>query len=95
MVSVLTVLTVLLLKGSNRSRRQLFQMSENLLDRYNSKETMQTLISIMLVVKFLLLRSLSFMIDIYEVATLDRKGIQSAIYFVDVSNFMVSFHLGK
>ncbi|PAV81949.1 hypothetical protein WR25_05843 [Diploscapter pachys] len=44
----ITVLTVFILKGSNRSRRQLFQMSDNLAERYASRENMQTMISVML-----------------------------------------------
>uniref|UniRef100_A0AC34RGT1 G_PROTEIN_RECEP_F1_2 domain-containing protein n=1 Tax=Panagrolaimus sp. JU765 TaxID=591449 RepID=A0AC34RGT1_9BILA len=86
---VLTVLTVLLLKGSNRSRRQLFQMSESLLDRYNSKETMQTMISLMLVIKFLLFRSLSFMLDVWEVTFGTKFKTGLFIYILDISNFLV------
>uniref|UniRef100_A0AC34FY13 G-protein coupled receptors family 1 profile domain-containing protein n=1 Tax=Panagrolaimus sp. ES5 TaxID=591445 RepID=A0AC34FY13_9BILA len=87
----LTIWTVFLLKGSNRSRRQLFQMSESLLDRYNSKETMQTMVSMMLVVKFLLFRSLSFMLDIWEVTFGYGDKLREYIYVVDISNFFGGF----
>uniref|UniRef100_A0A914XVM6 Gustatory receptor n=1 Tax=Panagrolaimus superbus TaxID=310955 RepID=A0A914XVM6_9BILA len=85
----LTIWTVFLLKGSNRSRRQLFQMSESLLDRYNSKETMLSMVSMMLVIKFLLFRSLSFMLDIWEVTFGYGDKLREYIYVVDISNFFI------
>uniref|UniRef100_A0A914DI34 G-protein coupled receptors family 1 profile domain-containing protein n=1 Tax=Acrobeloides nanus TaxID=290746 RepID=A0A914DI34_9BILA len=88
-ILLLTVLTVLLLKGSNRSRRQLFQMSETMIDKYTTKETMQTMISLMLVIKFLLFRSLSFMLDIWEVTVGFGDKLHIYIYLVDISNFLV------
>lgn len=66
----LTIRTVMLLRGSNRSRKNLFQMSESLIDRYSSKATMLTLISIMLVVKFLTFRSLSFIVSSFKSANI-------------------------
>ncbi|CAJ0923879.1 unnamed protein product, partial [Mesorhabditis belari] len=87
-----TLLTIYLLKGSNKSRRQLFHMSDSLLDRYSSRETMQTLISIMLVTKFLLFRSLSFAIDIMEIAgVFTHRGAYSYYLYslVDMSNFFI------
>jgi hypothetical protein len=89
LILCLTIWTVFLLKGSNRSRRQLFQMSESLLDRYNSKETMQTMVSMMLVAKFLLFRSLSFMLDIWEVTFGYGDKLHEYIYVVDISNFLI------
>ncbi|CAD6193446.1 unnamed protein product [Caenorhabditis auriculariae] len=79
-----TLLTVFILRGSNRSRRQLFQMSDNLLERYASRENMQTMISIMLVTKFLCFRSLTFALDIMEVTV----GVTN-YYLIDISNFLV------
>ncbi|KAH7730810.1 Protein GLB-33 [Aphelenchoides avenae] len=85
----LTVVTVMLLRGSNRSRKQLFQMSESLIERYSSKATMLTMISIMLVIKFLLFRSLSFVLDIWEVTFGFGSRINIVIYIVDISNFLI------
>ncbi|VDP26048.1 unnamed protein product [Heligmosomoides polygyrus] len=81
---ILTLLTVFMLRGSNRSRRQLFHMSENFLDRNASREILQTLISIMLVSKFLCFRSLTFVLDLVEVTVGDYN-----YYLVDISNFLV------
>ncbi|VDL72859.1 unnamed protein product [Nippostrongylus brasiliensis] len=79
MILILTLLTVFMLRGSNRSRRQLFQMSENFLDRNASREILQTLISIMLVSKFLCFRSLTFVVTIGDYN----------FYLVDISNCLV------
>ncbi|WKY13282.1 hypothetical protein Q1695_004247 [Nippostrongylus brasiliensis] len=84
MILILTLLTVFMLRGSNRSRRQLFQMSENFLDRNASREILQTLISIMLVSKFLCFRSLTFVLDLVEVTIGDYN-----FYLVDISNCLV------
>ncbi|VDM52953.1 unnamed protein product [Angiostrongylus costaricensis] len=83
-ILILTLLTVFMLRGSNRTRRKLFQMSENFLDRNASREILQTLISIMLVSKFLCFRSLTFVLDLVEVTV----GVHN-YYLVDVSNFLV------
>ncbi|KAJ1365146.1 hypothetical protein KIN20_025374 [Parelaphostrongylus tenuis] len=83
-ILILTLLTVFMLRGSNRTRRQLFQMNENFLDRNASREILQTLISIMLVSKFLCFRSLTFVLDLVEVTV----GVHN-YYLVDVSNFLV------
>lgn len=83
-ILILTLLTVFMLRGSNRSRRQLFHMSENFLDRNASREILQTLISIMLVSKFLCFRSLTFVLDLVEVTVGDYN-----YYLVDISNFLV------
>uniref|UniRef100_A0A914XYK1 Uncharacterized protein n=1 Tax=Panagrolaimus superbus TaxID=310955 RepID=A0A914XYK1_9BILA len=64
-------------------------MSESLLDRYNSKETMLSMVSMMLVVKFLLFRSLSFMLDIWEVTFGYGDKLREYIYVVDISNFFI------
>ncbi|KAI1723717.1 putative G-protein coupled receptor frpr-1 [Ditylenchus destructor] len=85
----LTVLTVLLLRGSNRSRKQLFHMNDSAMDRYSSRATMLTMISVMLVIKFLLFRSLSFVLDIWEVTFGLRHRVHQYIYLVDISNFLV------
>ncbi|CAB3397992.1 unnamed protein product [Caenorhabditis bovis] len=79
-----TLLTVFILRGSNRSRRALFQMADNVLERYASRENMQTMISIMLVTKFLAFRSLTFALDIMEVTV----GANN-YYLIDISNFLV------
>jgi hypothetical protein len=50
---------------------------------------MLTLISIMLVVKFLTFRSLSFMLDIWEQAVGFGDRIHTIIYLVDTSNFLI------
>ncbi|KAE9417200.1 hypothetical protein Angca_002478, partial [Angiostrongylus cantonensis] len=83
-ILILTLLTVFMLRGSNRTRRKLFQMNENFLDRNASREILQTLISIMLVSKFLCFRSLTFVLDLVEVTV----GVHN-YYLVDVSNFLV------
>ncbi|KAI6190571.1 G-PROTEIN-RECEP-F1-2 domain-containing protein [Aphelenchoides bicaudatus] len=88
-ILLLTIRTVMLLRGSNRSRKNLFQMSESLIDRYSSKATMLTLISIMLVVKFLTFRSLSFMLDIWEQVIGFGNQLHTIIYLVDISNFLI------
>uniref|UniRef100_A0A915ET79 G-protein coupled receptors family 1 profile domain-containing protein n=1 Tax=Ditylenchus dipsaci TaxID=166011 RepID=A0A915ET79_9BILA len=85
----LTVLTVLLLRGTSRSRKQLFHMNETAMDRYSSRATMLTMISVMLVIKFLLFRSLSFVLDIWEVTFGLRHRVHQYIYLVDISNFLV------
>ncbi|EYC06547.1 hypothetical protein Y032_0075g950 [Ancylostoma ceylanicum] len=85
-ILILTLLTVFMLRGSNRTRRQLFHMNENFLDRNASREILQTLISIMLVSKFLCFRSLTFVLDLVEVTV----GVGSYNYYlVDTSNFLV------
>ncbi|KAL6742643.1 hypothetical protein Aduo_015773 [Ancylostoma duodenale] len=85
-ILILTLLTVFMLRGSNRTRRQLFHMNENFLDRNASREILQTLISIMLVSKFLCFRSLTFVLDLVEVTV----GVGSYNYYlVDISNFLV------
>ncbi|CAJ0590917.1 unnamed protein product [Cylicocyclus nassatus] len=85
-ILILTLLTVFMLRGSNRTRRQLFHLNENVLDRNASREILQTLISIMLVSKFLLFRSLTFVLDLVEVTV----GVGSYNYYlVDTSNFLV------
>ncbi|KAI6237860.1 G-PROTEIN-RECEP-F1-2 domain-containing protein [Aphelenchoides besseyi] len=88
-ILLLTIRTIMLLRGSNRSRKNLFQMSESLIERYSSKATMLTMISIMLVVKFLTFRSLSFMLDIWEQAVGFGNQIFVIIYLVDTSNFLI------
>ncbi|KAI6216884.1 G-PROTEIN-RECEP-F1-2 domain-containing protein [Aphelenchoides fujianensis] len=88
-ILLLTIRTIMLLRGSNRSRKNLFQMSESLIERYSSKATMLTLISVMLVVKFLTFRSLSFMLDIWEQAVGFGDRIHTIIYLVDTSNFLI------
>uniref|UniRef100_A0A7E4VJ73 G_PROTEIN_RECEP_F1_2 domain-containing protein n=1 Tax=Panagrellus redivivus TaxID=6233 RepID=A0A7E4VJ73_PANRE len=87
-IFTITGITIFFLKGSNRNRRQLFQMSDSLLDRYSSKETTQTTISILLVTKFLLLRSLSFFLDLMELIS-GFGNLHDYIYAMDVSNFCV------
>ncbi|KAK6755312.1 hypothetical protein RB195_013968 [Necator americanus] len=85
-ILILTLLTVFMLRGSNRTRRELFHMNENFLDRNASREILQTLISIMLVSKFLCFRSLTFVLDLVEVTV----GVGSYNYYlVDISNFLV------
>ncbi|CAI4223975.1 unnamed protein product [Auanema sp. JU1783] len=79
-----TLITIYILKGSNRSRRQLFQMSDMLIERHASRETTQTWISIILVFKFLLLRSLTFALDIMEMTI----GVTN-FFVVDISNFLL------
>ncbi|KAK6046398.1 hypothetical protein COOONC_16096, partial [Cooperia oncophora] len=137
-ILILTLLTVFMLRGSNRTRRQMFQMSDHFLDRNASRlvnpdyttvsgdtahdgrmggirpyglvgsilpvrsswtvlklfiynllqtdyrEILQTLISIMLVSKFLCFRSLTFVLDLVEVTVGDYN-----YYLVDISNFLV------
>ncbi|KJH43007.1 hypothetical protein DICVIV_10996 [Dictyocaulus viviparus] len=83
-ILVLTLLTVFMLRGSNRTRRQLFRMNEDILDRNASREILQTLISIILVSKFLCFRSLTFVLDLVEVTV----GVHN-YYLIDVSNFLV------
>ncbi|PIO73833.1 hypothetical protein TELCIR_04187 [Teladorsagia circumcincta] len=83
-ILILTLLTVFMLRGSNRTRRQMFQMSDHFLDRNASREILQTLISIILVSKFLCFRSLTFVLDLVEVTVGDYN-----YYLVDVSNFLV------
>uniref|UniRef100_A0A1I7T4X8 G_PROTEIN_RECEP_F1_2 domain-containing protein n=1 Tax=Caenorhabditis tropicalis TaxID=1561998 RepID=A0A1I7T4X8_9PELO len=84
LILCVSVLTLFFLRGSNRSRRQLFQMTDNLLERYASRESMNTMISVMLVVKFLLFRSLTFALDIMEVTVGATNW-----YIIDISNFLV------
>ncbi|KAI6217176.1 G-PROTEIN-RECEP-F1-2 domain-containing protein [Aphelenchoides fujianensis] len=62
---------------------------KSLIERYSSKATMLTLISVMLVVKFLTFRSLSFMLDIWEQAVGFGDRIHTIIYLVDTSNFLI------
>ncbi|KHN81337.1 hypothetical protein Tcan_08540 [Toxocara canis] len=88
-ILLLTSFTIYLLKGTNRSRRQLFHMSESLSDRFSSKEAMQTMISLMLVIKYLLFRSPSFFLDVIEVTIGYRGWVQIFIYGADLSNFLV------
>ncbi|CAD5226229.1 unnamed protein product [Bursaphelenchus okinawaensis] len=88
-ILLLTVRTVMLLRGSTKTRRSLFQMSDSLIDRYSSKATMLTMISIMLVVKFLAFRSLSFMLDIWELLFGFGTNIRVFVYLVDLSNIMI------
>lgn len=84
LIICVSVLTLFFLRGSNRSRRQLFQMTDNLLERYASRESMNTMISAILVVKFLVFRSLTFALDIMEVTVGN-----SNYYIIDASNLMV------
>lgn len=80
----ISALTLFFLRGSNRSRRQLFQMTDNLLERYASRESMNTMIAVMLVIKFILFRSLTFALDIMEVTVGNPN-----YYIIDTSNFLV------
>uniref|UniRef100_A0A8R1DUE1 G-protein coupled receptors family 1 profile domain-containing protein n=1 Tax=Caenorhabditis japonica TaxID=281687 RepID=A0A8R1DUE1_CAEJA len=80
----ISALTLWYLRGSNRTRRQLFQMTDNLLERFASRESMNTMIAVMLVVKFILFRSLVFFLDIYEVF-----WDHGSYYIIDISNFLV------
>ncbi|KAF8386146.1 glb-33 [Pristionchus pacificus] len=91
LIVFLTVWTIIILRGSNRSRMQLFRMTDNLLDRYSSREMMQTMISIILVTKFLLFRSLAFMLDIVEVAFNDeiKHHYYKFMMTVSISNFFI------
>ncbi|PIC25350.1 hypothetical protein B9Z55_018314 [Caenorhabditis nigoni] len=84
LIIFLSAITLFYLRGSNRSRRQLFQMTDSLLDRFATRESMNTVISVMLVVKFLAFRSLTFALDIFEVI-----GENTNYYVIDISNLMI------
>ena len=84
LIIFVSIATLFFLRGSNRSRRQLFQMTDNLLERYASRESMNTVISALLVIKFLLFRSMTFALDIMEVTV----GVTN-YYLIDTSNFLV------
>uniref|UniRef100_A0AC35TPC0 GLOBIN domain-containing protein n=1 Tax=Rhabditophanes sp. KR3021 TaxID=114890 RepID=A0AC35TPC0_9BILA len=93
----LTLLTNKAVRGSNRSRKLLFQMTDALLERFNSKETMQTAISLMLIVKFLVFRSSLFALDIWELAWIfiyekDTRFPEAFNYIKDISNFLVTLN---
>ncbi|CTQ86985.1 G-protein coupled receptors family 1 profile domain-containing protein [Caenorhabditis elegans] len=85
LIVCISALTLWFLRGSNRSRRQLFQMTDNLLERYASRESMNTMISVMLVVKFILFRSLTFFLDIMEVTVV----MMDNYYIIDISNILI------
>ncbi|EGT30915.1 CBN-GLB-33 protein [Caenorhabditis brenneri] len=84
LIIVVSACTLFFLRGSNRSRRQLFKMTDNLLERYASRESMNTMIAVLLVAKFLLFRSVTFVLDIMEVTV----GLTN-YYMIDISNFLV------
>uniref|UniRef100_A0A0N5BS94 G_PROTEIN_RECEP_F1_2 domain-containing protein n=1 Tax=Strongyloides papillosus TaxID=174720 RepID=A0A0N5BS94_STREA len=93
----LTALTIKSLKGSNRTRRQLFEMTESMIDQFNSKETMQTVISLVLIIKFLFFRSSQFILDIWELVTFLQYNGQPTFsilfnYCKDISNFLVAIN---
>uniref|UniRef100_A0A0N4ZWC3 G_PROTEIN_RECEP_F1_2 domain-containing protein n=1 Tax=Parastrongyloides trichosuri TaxID=131310 RepID=A0A0N4ZWC3_PARTI len=93
----LTALTIRSLKGSNRTRKQLFEMTETMIDQFNSKETMQTVISLVLIIKFLVFRSSQFMLDIWELVTFlqnnGKPGFSMLFnYCKDISNFLVAIN---
>lgn len=50
---------------------------------------MLTTVSVSLVIKFLLLRSLSFVLDIWEVTFGLWYRVYQYIYLVDISNFLI------
>uniref|UniRef100_A0A0K0EBV3 G_PROTEIN_RECEP_F1_2 domain-containing protein n=1 Tax=Strongyloides stercoralis TaxID=6248 RepID=A0A0K0EBV3_STRER len=93
----LTALTIKSLKGSNRTRKQLFEMTESMIDQFNSKETMQTVISLVLIIKFLFFRSSQFILDIWELVTFLQYNGQPTFstlfnYCKDISNFLVAIN---
>ncbi|MFH4977801.1 hypothetical protein AB6A40_004510 [Gnathostoma spinigerum] len=90
-ILLVTLLTIALMRGSNRSRKQLFRLSKKQLDSFSCKELMLTTISLMLVTKYLVSRSPSFCLDIFELAVgFSRKWwLERLIYAIDLSNFLI------
>lgn len=88
----MTGLTLYILKTTHRTRMQLFETSAALYGRYSTKTAMQkiiSMISLMLIIKYLLFRTPSFFLDLIEVTIGYRRWIQVFIYAADLSNFFV------
>ncbi|CAI5453399.1 unnamed protein product [Caenorhabditis angaria] len=93
-IFVVTILTVNILRVSNKSRRKLFRMNQSLIEQYASRENNQTLLALMIAVKFLVLRGLVFAIDLFEVIIgFNDPNFpllnQFMSYAVDISNLFV------
>lgn len=90
-------------RGKRRNSEYLFRVLHNLSSRVCSfpsqrfrlhvfipfRSTFLMMISLMLVVKFLMLRTPAFVLDIWEVTFGFRQRITQYIYIVDLSNFLI------